>query len=117
MITGGRRGDYLRSAELYLPSDGSTCSLPELPEGRSYHSQDAKFSCGGWSISTTCDKWSHGNWTRSDLTLRQKRGGHVSWATAAGVYLMGGHYSKMTSELVKEDGSVEEGFPLEYKTE
>merc|ERR1719360_181543 len=30
---------------------------------------------------------------------------------------MGGQYSKETSELVKEDGTVEEGFKLKYKTE
>ena len=42
----------------------------------------------------------------------------MSWATASGVYLMGGgsHTSWRTSELVKEDGSVKEGFKLEYKT-
>ena len=43
---------------------------------------------------------------------------HVSWATPSGVYLMGGDYgSGKISKLVKEDGSVEEGFNLEYGTE
>ena len=40
----------------------------------------------------------------------------MSWATASGVYLMGGTYSQWTSELVKEDGSVEKGFLLKYET-
>ena len=47
----------------------------------------------------------------------------MSWATASGLYLMGGHISGWTSELVKEDGSVEkgfkrteEGFKLKYET-
>ena len=42
---------------------------------------------------------------------------HVSWATASGLYLIGGYYRGWTSELVKEDGSVEEGFKLKYETE
>ena len=43
---------------------------------------------------------------------------HVSWATASALYLIGGHYygNGYTSELVKVDGSVEEGFKLKYKT-
>ena len=70
---------------------------------------------------TTCSQWSNGSWTRSYNLGQERRdlgrAGHVSWATASGVYLMGGQYSKETSELVKENGSVEEGFKLKYKTE
>ena len=40
----------------------------------------------------------------------------MSWATKDGVYLMGGLYSKNTTEVVKEDGSVEDGFNLKYDT-
>ena len=36
--------------------------------------------------------------------------------TAEGVFLIGGLHSGNTSELIKEDGSVEEGFALKYKT-
>ena len=49
-------------------------------------------------------------------TLLQSRTGHVSWATEDGVYLMGGGYSKRTTELVKADRSVEDGFSLKYDT-
>ena len=65
---------------------------------------------------TTCDQWSEGSWTRS-ASLRERRRSHVSWATASGLYLIGGGYSGNTSELVKEDGSVEEGFKLKHTTE
>ena len=34
LITGGAGED---SAELFVPSDGTSCSLPPLPEIRSYH--------------------------------------------------------------------------------
>ncbi len=40
----------------------------------------------------------------------------MSWATASGVYLIGGSYSLRTSEKVKVDGSVEDGFGLKYAT-
>ena len=52
--------------------------------------------------------WSH--------NLTQKRSDHVSWSTAEGVFLIGGLHSPLTSELVKKDGRVEEGFALKYTT-
>ena len=71
---------------------------------------------------TTCAIFNstYGNWTPSH-NLKKERFGHVSWETATGkeVYLMGGAGSTFltvhtTSEKVMSDGSVEEGFPLEY---
>ena len=64
----------------------------------------------------TCVKWNpaSGTWKQSHK-LREKRLGHVSWATSSGVYLLGGSSSaKRTSEKVNEDGSVEESFSLKY---
>ena len=117
LITGGFRGGRLRSAEIYLPSANTSCSLPKLPEERGQHTQDGPWACGGGlddSTEETCDKWSEGSWTRSH-SLDVGSYGHVSWATESGVYLMGGIYSE-TSDLVKEDGSVVMGFKLEYNT-
>ena len=120
MITGGYNGDVLRSAEIFNPVTKTSCSLPQLPEARRSHSEDGGLVCGGGynaATQTSCVKWSpaSGTWTKSH-TLRQERYGHVSWATASGVYLIGGWYSKRTSEKVKLDGSVEEGFSLKYET-
>ena len=94
--------------------------LPQLPEVRYDNSQDGGLPCGGGAgdaTRTSCVKWSpaSGTWTKSH-TLRQKRTFHVSWATASGVYLIGGSASPKTSEKVKLDGSVEEGFSLKYNT-
>ena len=121
LITGGRTNEgWLKSAEIYLPESNSGCSLPELPYETSSHTQDGNLACGGASLDSSkeCIKWTDGSWTQSH-SLRENRYGHVSWATASGVHLMGGWTteSEMTSELVKEDGSVEEGFDLKYKTE
>ena len=120
MITGGYNNGLLKSAEIYNPVTKTSCSLPQLPEARRFHSEDGGLACGGYSTATqtSCVKWSpaSGTWTQSH-TLRQNRYAHVSWVTASGVYLIGGTSSKMTSEKVKLDGSVEEGFSLKYDTE
>ena len=123
LITAGYngRGPPSRSAEIYNPLTKTSCSLPQLPVSRQQHTQDGDLACDGGGSSgatyTTCVKWSpvSGTWTKSH-TLRQRRTGHVSWATASGVYLIGGTFSMRTSEKLKVDGSVEFGFGLKYDT-
>ena len=97
LITGDGAGGS-RSAEIYNPLSNTSCSLPWLPEGRYYHSQNGDLVCGGGGTNTTrtsCIKFNpaSGTWTQSH-TLRQRRAAHVSWATASGVYLIGGWDSK-----------------------
>ena len=124
LITGSNHLVFSRTAEIYNPLTKTSCSLPQLHDSRYSHSLDGDLACGGGgypnqSPLTNCVKWSpvSGTWSQSH-TLRQKRFAHVSWATASGVYLIGGtnSYSQMTSEKVKDDGSVEEGFSLKYDT-
>ena len=118
LITGGWNDDVgLRSYEIFDPVTKERCSIPQLPRNRYYHSQNGGLVCGGShsEAKTNCAKWSptSGNWTQSH-TLRHNRYHHVSWATASGVYLIGGYESPRTSEKVKLDSSVEEGFNLKY---
>ena len=121
LLTGASELLNSKSAEIYNPVTNTSCSLPQFPENRYYHSQDGGLTCGGGlnATETTCVKWNpdSGTWTKSH-TLRQKRLGHVSWATASGVYLMGGMWdvNSTTSEKVKLDGSVEDGFSMKYQT-
>ena len=118
MITGGHQNGGDRSVEVFNPITKSRCSLPELPRNRRHHSEDGGIVCGGPDDTyNTCVKWSpdSGTWNQSH-TLRQGRYGHVSWATSSGVYLIGGAYSANTSEIVKLDGSVEEGFSMKNNT-
>ena len=118
LITGGyTKEGWLKSAEIYLPESNSGCSLQELPFGISSHTQNGNLVCGGVHLDGMCIEWTYDGWSKSHY-LTVARYGHVSWATASGVYLMGGWPtgSEMTSELVKEDGSVEEGFDLKYDT-
>ena len=108
-----------KSVEIYNPATGSSCQLPDLPAERYRHSQDGSLICGGTVdlAATSCISWDSraGSWIKShDLT--QGRDIHVSWETDSGVYLIGGRYSAMTSELAKPDGTVRDGFTLKYAT-
>ena len=116
LITGGIvLGFESKTAEVYLPASNTSCYLPELPEVRSFHTQDDELVCGGnrRNSTTSCIKLAKGVWTKSH-NLRMERIYHVSWKTASGLYLIGGVYfmASSSTELLKEDGSVEEGFAL-----
>ena len=118
LITGGTGAE--KSAEIFNPaSDPTSCSLPELPEIRSTHSQDGGLTCGGNgpSANNTCVKWNpaSGSWEQTPFTLLEPRIFHVSWETPTGVYLIGGDSSPKTTEKVTADGSVL-GFNLKYDT-
>ena len=61
---GGPSGK-LRTAELFLPSAGTSCALPLFPEIRREHTLDNNIICGGYeTIRDTCLKWSPdtGSW-------------------------------------------------------
>ena len=117
LITGGH-GDYA-GAELFLPSAGTSCVLPSLPDLRARHTADNNIICGGWNTRDTCLKWSPntGSWEKL-LTLEDKRRLHVTWTPqhGRGTYLMGGDHSSKTSTLIKDDGTQEPGFQLKYDT-
>ena len=124
LITGGADGDDRFSSEIYNPLTKTSCSLAQLPEARGGHSQNTGLICGGGyeapASETTCVKWNpaSGTWKQSH-TLKEGRNGHVSWATASGVYLLGGNNAntKRTSVKVNNDGSVEDSFSLKYDAE
>ena len=127
LITGGFSNNPVDggsgTAEIYNPATDTSCLLPkaEFPGG-SYHSQNEALVCGGREgndVLTTCSVFNppSGKWIPFN-NLAQKRFAHASWDTGNEVYLIGGFgdQSKKTSERVKMDGSVEEGFSLKYDT-
>ena len=99
LITGSSEGDSPKdTAELYVPSSGVSCALPELPEHRGRHSVESTgLLCGGYT-SDTCLQWSRdtGTWEEV-LYLDTGRYQHVSWTPGNGIgtYLMGGWESEM----------------------
>ena len=117
LITGGANQD---TAELFLPSDRTSCTLPSLPQYRYRHTLDNHILCGGYDTSDTCLQWSPDTGTWEELpTLDAERVGHVSWtpATGTGTYLIGGSIGGMTTTLFRSEGGQETGFPLKYDTE
>ena len=116
-------GGYgLDTAELFLPSDGTSCTLPPLPQDRYDHTVDNHILCGGGATSgDSCLTWSPDTGTWEDLlTMDMGRGNHVSWtpANGTGTYLMGGSASAvgMTTTLITSEGGEETGFQLKYET-
>ena len=119
LITGGRNLNH-GSAEIYNPLTKTSCSLPSLPHPHYYyHTQDGGLTCGGRNTYLYCVTWNpaHGNWVRTHKDMKRKRN-HVSWATASGVYLMGGaYYPTNTEKAMKErPGRPSPAFNLQYNT-
>ena len=111
------------SVEL-IREDGTTCTLPSLPQGRNFHTQVGLEACGGHDGSvlvTSCVTFSNGTWTTSH-TLAVSRTGHVSWSSyPGGVLLLGGYgnnAAKRSTELLSSTSSTTTPqFGLTYDTE
>ena len=111
------RGQSIYSVEI-LRKDGSYwCSLPDLPDQRSWHSQSGLITCGGGSfygnVRRSCLTFSAGQWNMSHR-LAYQRYYHVSWISLQGVVLIGGEMSDGETETLTDDGESTEGFKLKY---
>ena len=120
IVTGG--DGIITSVEL-IREDGTTCTLPPLPQGRRGHTQVGLEVCGGYNSGylTSCVTFSAGTWATSH-TLAVSRLGHVSWASyPGGVLLLGGWNSdeaKRSTELLSSTSSTTTPkFRLAYDTE
>ena len=114
-ITSGESDDVSRSA-LVLREDGSPwCSLPDLPDSRSDHTQSGLITCGGYDNSNTCLMFDGGQW-RYAWSLMADRLYHSAWHTNTSVVILGGTYQGRTSEILQFNGETLEFFPLNYDT-
>ena len=101
--------------------NSESCLLPDLPDDRHRHTQDGSIICGGGTYGrfrkrtrNTCITLNKdGKWKVSHR-LNRPRYSHVSWKMHEGIVLMGGENSQNTTELIKDDGTVQEYFPLKY---
>ena len=117
MLISGGTGSSTK-VEVISPSGNVSCSPPDLPQPRYYHTMNNTIVCGGNTgidTSTSCDQLTSAGWTRSH-TLIHRRAGHCSWEVEDGIILLGGSYSKNTSEIAKWDGTTEELFSMQYNT-
>ena len=110
------------SAQIYSPNTGQVCLLPDMDMGRQLHNQDGPLACAGWSdsVSDSCSTFDSdsGLWNQS-VTLPRKRQYSQTWTpqSGSGTYLIGGEASYTdTTDLVKPDGTVQQGFNLKYNT-
>ena len=107
------------SVEVFVPSTGQSCLLPNMPDERFGHTLDSLLICGGYEVSTstTCLSFTSGQWITSH-TLVEERYGHCSWQTEQGLVLMGGlHHSADTSEIVATTGGQGgPSFAMQYST-
>ena len=92
-----------------------TCTLPPLPDQRVDHTMSGLTVCGGtgdWQ-SKTCLTLDHSQWRVSHhLTLGRTK--HISWTLGEETFLIGGSKSSKTSEIIRDDGSVEPSFSLNH---
>ena len=122
----GDPGDELHelTPEIYIPSTNTSCTLPDLPDRRTYSSLDGNLLCGGIhrrpspGARSTCIKFDSGAWTYT-YTLDVERKKHVSWTpqSGSGTYLMGDYdaANALTTSLLKPDGTIVSGFSLRWK--
>ena len=120
LVTGGKDGNNagLNTVELFLPSDGTSCSLPPLPGFRYSHTLDNNILCGGFVKNCLKLNPNTGSWEQL-LTMSQYRNYHVSWTpnNGIGTYLMGGESPLLkTTTLIKADGTLANTFALKYDT-
>eukprot|EP00091_Calanus_sinicus_P012997 TRINITY_DN28997_c0_g1_i1.p2 TRINITY_DN28997_c0_g1~~TRINITY_DN28997_c0_g1_i1.p2 ORF type:complete len:163 (-),score=50.34 TRINITY_DN28997_c0_g1_i1:16-447(-) len=102
ILSGG--GEALTSVEVFDPSTGLSCSLPNLPEERFAHTMDNLLICGGEESGTTCLSFSSGEWMTS-LTLLEERYDHTSWQTDQGLVLMGGSEAPLAVRSWMQQGN------------
>jgi len=114
IIISGGEGAYT-SVEVFNPSDKTGCLLPSLPDLRTGHTMDSLELCGGF-FTSTCITFTSGQWVTSHA-LTEERSDHTSWSTDAGIILMGGFYSDMTTEIISQ-GEYEgvPWFDMQYNT-
>ena len=118
MITGGL-GDASRSAEVWSPS-GLSCDVGDLTTKRRYHVQFDTTVCGDndGDDKRTCERLEDGAWRKLSTALIQRREASAVWIRDEDSYIIGGYDSsaRRTTEKLNNDGTVEEGFRLEYDT-
>jgi len=122
IISGGSPFDSVgQSVEVYVPSTGQHCELPDLPASRYDHTMEDRTICGGGysnsdTLTSCLSLTDEGTWNKT-ATLLEGRYDHSSWASPSGLILLGGGGSIRTSEKIGEDGTSRNSFKLNYTTD
>ena len=104
--------------EIWNPDDNTICTIPSLPRGSHHGTLNGMKYCGpyggNYGNETECVGFNQGVWSRTNTGFQHRRSFHTSWETENGIYLMGGESQTPTSEFARNDGTVTEGFSLQY---
>ena len=112
----------LNSAEIFNPTTRRTCSVGSLKLARTRHTMCNNMVCGGWTTEAekSCEKFDGvSSFTSLPVRLAKSRIHHLCWGLKSGdVLLLGGYWSKRTTERVSADGSSSKlDFKLPYSIE
>ena len=70
IISGGLADDSVgQSVEVYVPSTGQHCQLPDLPDRRYGHTMEKMMVCGGWNTRTSCLTLTGDGWETTTTLL------------------------------------------------
>ena len=101
-----------------LTSSGAPlpCTVQPFTVTRWRHTQDGLVACGGDATETSCVSLTGSGWQESHQ-LQERRYGHSSWRSPAGLLLMGGYYRRTSTEILSAtDSSTTSNFTLAYST-
>jgi len=115
-VAGGSSGSGLDVMELFNPNTQTSCVITDrLDQPRFHHTGDGNLVCGGWGKDGDRTSSCYNVATGDTINLLNVRSSHTSWATDAGIYLLGGWDGSgyNTTELVTED-TTQAGFGLQY---
>ena len=74
IISGGEPSSSYKSVEVFVPSTGQHCTLPNLPAKRSHHTMEEMVVCGGYGSDTwtSCLSLTDDGW-ETTTTLLERR--------------------------------------------
>ena len=74
IITGSYSNSAGQTAEVYVPSTGQHCQLPDLPDKRYLHSSEKTTVCGGGGgdSQTSCLTLTDDGWERTTTLLEER---------------------------------------------
>ena len=98
------------SVEVFIPSTGSQCSLPDLPgPGASAHIQDGNLLCGG-DHHDGCYSWTNGRWELTPSVINRQLS--MSETLEEGIMVLGGYGDEVLDTILVLDKDLSLGEPL-----
>ena len=112
--------EKVTSVELISTNGSSICELPQMSQYKFFYTQSGLTACGGgyeFDTMRSCIKFEDGSWTTLTDNLVELRTRQSSWINPDGdILLIGGSYSRTTTEIVYQNGTSIRSFDLKYKT-